>query len=290
MRARRRGSASTRAVWLALAIAVLAAGAGAWWVREALVRTDRVPMPAIPPRVEIEAVQPTKVPEATPDTREPLAVAWVERGPEAVLQATAELDAVAAAQSEASMRAAVLRGEALFALGRVAAALEWNDRLCEALAKPTPAQSCEPLVLEQHARMRMAGGETDLLKQEGRLRAVVEARELVSGEVPREAWATLATLEKARGECEAAVRHYVRALERVDVQAWLAMKREAPWRMQLLALVALDRADCLSTLDRDEAARTSAIAIAADLATALGESDPLAQQAADLRDQLNGSR
>jgi hypothetical protein len=58
----------------------------------------------------------------------------------------------------------------------------------------------------------------------------------------------------------------------------------------LLALVALDRADCLSTLDRDEEARKAAIAVAADLATVLGETDPLSQQAADLRDQLISSR
>jgi hypothetical protein len=68
------------------------------------------------------------------------------------------------------------------------------------------------------------------------------------------------------------------------------MKREAPWRLQLLALIALDRADCLSTLDRDEEARKAAIAVAADLATVLGEVDPLAQQASELRDQLIRSR
>jgi hypothetical protein len=207
-----------------------------------------------------------------------------------VVQATAALDAATVAQSERSMRAAVLRAEALLALGRLQEALVWSDGLCEALATPTAAQSCEPLVLEQHARIRMASGETNLLKQEMRLRAAVEARELLSGEVPAEAWATLATLEKARGECAVAVEHYTRALRGIDVEAWLRMKREAPWRLQLLALVALDRADCLATLDRDEEARKAAIAVAADLATVLGEADPLAQQAADLRDQLISSR
>jgi hypothetical protein len=68
------------------------------------------------------------------------------------------------------------------------------------------------------------------------------------------------------------------------------MKQEAPWRLQLLALVALDRADCLATLDRDEEARKAVIAVAADLATVLGEADPLVQQAADLRDQLINGR
>lgn len=290
MASRRQGQVSARALWLALMVAMLTLGVGAWFTYRSIVRAERAPMPEIPPVVVLEEVRPTSVPEAPRDTRDPLAVAWVERGPEAVLQATASLDAGAAAKSESSMRAAVLRAEALLALGRVADALAWNDGLCEALAEPTAAQSLEPLVLEQHARIRMAGGETNVLKQETRLRASVEARELLSGEVPAEAWATLATLEKARGECGPAVEHYTRALRGVDVAAWLRMKHEAPWRLQLLALVALDRADCLSTLDRDDEARKAAIAVAAELATVLGEADPLAQQAADLRDQLMGSR
>ena len=290
MRLSRRGQVSARALWLALAVALLALGVGAWIVHRSIVLAERAPAPEIPPVVVLEEVRPTVVPEVTPDTRDPLAVAWVERGPEAVVQATAALDTATVAQSEDSMRAAVLRAEALLALGRLQEALAWSDGLCEALAKPTAAQLCEPLVLEQHARIRMASGETNLLKQETRLRAAVEARELLSGEVPAEAWATLATLEKARGECGAAVEHYTRALRGVDVTAWLRMKREAPWRLQLLALVALDRADCLSTLDRDEEARKAAIAVAADLATVLGETDPLSQQAADLRDQLISNR
>jgi hypothetical protein len=290
MFALRRGRTSIRVILLAVLLALSLAAAGGWWAHRSIVLAERAPLPDIPPPVILEEIRPTSVPEAAPDTRDPLAVVWVERGPEAVVQATASLDAGTVAKSEDSMRTAVLRGEALLALGRVAEALAWSDSLCEALAKPTPAQSLEPLVLEQHARIRMAAGETNVLKQETRLRAAVEARELLSGEVPAEAWATLATLEKARGECGPAVEHYARALRGVDVAAWLRMKREAPWRLQLLALVALDRADCLATLDRDEEARKAAIAVAAELATVLGEADPLAQQAADLRDQLINSR
>jgi hypothetical protein len=290
MRGARRGRASVRAVLLALVFALVLLGVGAWIAYRSIVLAERAPMAEIPPVVVLEEVRPTVMPEVVPDTRDPLAVAWVERGPEAVVQATASLDARTVAKSEDSMRTAVLRGEALLALGQLAEALAWSDSLCEALAKPTAAQSCEPLVLEQHARIRMAAGETNVLKQETRLRAAVEARELLSGEVPAEAWATLATLEKARGECGPAVEHYTRALRGVDVQAWLRMKQEAPWRLQLLGLVALDRADCLATLDRDEEARKAVIAVAADLATVLGETDPLAQQAADLRDQLIGVR
>ena len=290
MASRRRGHVSARFLWFALMVAMLTLSVGAWWAYRSIVLAEHTPMPDIPPAVVLEEVRPTAVPEAAPDTRDPLAVAWVERGPEAVLQATAYLDGSTVAQSEGSMRAALLRAEALLALGRVADALAWSESLCEALAKPTAAQSCEPLVLEQHARIRMSAGETNVLKQETRLRASVEARELLSGEVPAEAWATLATLEKARGECGAAVEHYARALRGVDVAAWLRMKQEAPWRLQLLALVALDRADCLATLDRDEEARKAVIAVAADLATVLGETDPLAQQAADLRDQLINGR
>jgi hypothetical protein len=259
---------SARFLWFALMVAMLTLSVGAWWAYRSIVLAEHTPMPDIPPAVVLEEVRPTAVPEAAPDTRDPLAVAWVERGPEAVLQATASLDGSTVARSEGSMRAALLRAEALLALGRVA----------------------DALVLEQHARIRMSAGETNVLKQETRLRASVEARELLSGEVPAEAWATLATLEKARGECGAAVEHYARALRGVDVAAWLRMKQEAPWRLQLLALVALDRADCLATLDRDEEARKAVIAVAADLATVLGEADPLVQQAADLRDQLINGR
>ena len=290
MLALRRGRASIRVLLLAVLLAVALAAAAGWWAHRSIVLAERAPLPEIPPAVVLEEVRPTVVPQVAPDTRDPLAVQWVERGPEAVVQATASLDAGTAATSEGSMQAALLRAEALLALGRVADALTWSDGLCEALSQPTPAQSLEPLVLEQHARIRMAAGETNVLKQENRLRASVEARELLSGEVPAEAWATLATLEKARGECGPAVDHYTRALRGVDVAAWLRMKREAPWRLQLLALVALDRADCLATLDRDEEARKAAIAVAAELATVLGEADPVAQQAADLRDQLINSR
>ena len=122
------------------------------------------------------------------------------------------------------------------------------------------------------------------------MRACVEARQGVHGDVPADAWATLGTLQKARGACDAAIENYGRALAGVDLEAWMRLRRTAPWRLQTLALVALDRADCLDTLGRADEARKAAIAVAADLAVALGEGDPLAQQAADLRDQLINAR
>ena len=290
MLALRRGRASIRVLLLAVLLAVALAAAGGWWGYRSIVLAERAPLPPVPPPVVLEAVPETVVPDAKPDTRDPLQAAWCDRGPEAVVMATEGLSAASVAQSEAAMRSAILRSEALLFLGRIAEALAWNEMLCQALAQPTPAQPCEPLVLEQHARIRMSAGETNLLKQESRLRASIEGRQMVSALVPVEAWATLATLEKARGDCAAAVEHYGLALQGVDVNAWLELRRSAPWRMQLLALVALDRADCLATLDRDEEARKSAIAVAAELTTVLGESDPLTQQAVDLREQLINSR
>ena len=290
MRAFRRGQASVRVVLLAVILALALVAGGGWWAYRSIVLAERAPLPSVPPPVVLEAVPATVVPEQKPDTRDPLAAAWCDRGPEAVVQATEGLSVASAVESEAAMRGAILRAEALLALGRVADALAWNDSLCEALGRPTPARSCEPLALEQHARIRMAAGETNLLKQESRLRASIEGRQLVSAPVPAEAWATLATLEKARGDCGAAIEHYALSLQGLDVDAWIELRRSAPWRLQLLGLVALDRADCLATLDRDGEARKAAIQIAADLATALGESDPLSQQAADLRDQLISGR
>jgi hypothetical protein len=290
MRAPPRGQASVRAVLATVLLVVSVAAIGGWWGYRSIVLAERAPLPSTPPPVVLEAVPVTVMPEIMPDTRDPIEAAWCDRGPEAVVKATEGASAEGAATSESAMRTAILRAEALLALGRVADALAWNESLCQALARPTPAQPCEPLALEQHARIRMAAGETNLLKQEDRLRASIEGRQLVSATVPAEAWATLATLEKARGACGLAIEHYATALQGLDVNGWLALRRSAPWRMQLLALVALDRADCLATLDRDEEARKSAIQIAADLATALGEADPLAQQAADLRDQLISGR
>ena len=277
-----------RALGWSLVVALLITGAAAWWVRTAIVEGERKALPAIPPAREIEAL-PAEAPVQAVAVRDPLESLWCEKGAAAVVEATPLLQAEAyqAAASEASMQHALLRCEALLAQGQVETALELNRRMCAALAKPTPAQALEPLVLEQHARLRMAGGETNMLKQEERLKASVEARQMLGGEVPAAAWATLGALQKARGECGAAVESYGRALVGMtDAPAWVRLRRDAPWRLELLALVAMDRADCLASNGDVAAARTAAIAIAADLAAAFGESDPLAQQAADLRDLL----
>jgi hypothetical protein len=79
---------------------------------------------------------------------------------------------------------------------------------------------------------------------------------------------------------------YDQALEGFDINQWLREKRVAPWRMQVLALVAMDRVDCLRQIGQSERAKGRASVLAADLATALGEDDPISRQAADQRDQM----
>lgn len=291
MRRAPHGAATMRAVGWSLVVALLITGAAAWWVRSTIVEGERKALPAIPPARVIEAL-PAEVPVQAVVVRDPLEALWCEKGPEAVVQATAvvQADGYQPAASEGSMQHALLRCEALLAQGQVETALELNRRMCAALTKPTPAQSLEPLVLEQHARLRMAGGETNMLKQEERLKASVEARQMLGGEVPAAAWATLGALQKARGECGVAVESYGRALlGMTDAPSWVRLRRDAPWRLELLALVAMDRADCLASRGDMAEARKAAIAIAADLAAAFGEADPLAQQAADLRDLLVGA-
>lgn len=292
MRGARRGAATVWALVLALLVALSAAGVAGWWAWRNVVQAERVDPIEVPPPVVIERVAPmaAPAPAAVELPQDPIEALWCAKGPEAVVAATESLEFTNAASSVEAMRRALLRCEALLAVGRVEQALEANRALCALLAKPTPAQACEPLALEQHARIRTAAGEANLLKQEERLRACVEARQGVHGDVPAEAWGTLGTLQKARGECDAALENYARALAGLDLEAWTRLKRLTPWRMQTLALVALDRADCLATLGRADDARKAAIAVAAELATALGESDPLAQQAADLRDQLISAR
>ena len=288
MRRAQHGAATMRAVGWSLVVALLVTGAAAWWARTAIVEGEKKALPAIPPARVIEAL-PAEAPVQAVVVRDPLEALWCEKGPEAVVQATRMLqeDGNEAAASEASMQHALLRCEALLAQGQVETALELNRRMWAALARPTPAQALEPLVLEQHARLRMAGGETNMLKQEERLKASVEARQMLGGEVPVPAWATLGALQKARGDCGAAVESYGRALMGMsDAPSWVRLRSEAPWRLELLALVAMDRADCLASNGDAAGARKAAIAIAADLAAAFGESDPLSQQAADLRDLL----
>lgn len=275
---------------------LIAAAGAAWWLMHLRESLRNEPAPALPKGPDavapIELIEVKAPPRPVDPAQDALEAAWCREGPEAVVLESEAMQverAATAAESVQAMRRALLRAEALLALGRVEAALELNRGLCEALAKPTPAQVCEPLALEQHARVRMAAGETNLLKQEERLRACVEGRALTGGEVPAEAWATLGTLQKARGECGAAVESYAKAVGWLDAPAWLRLRQREPWRMQLLALVALDRADCLATLGRVGEARAEARRVTADLATALGEGDPLVQQAADLRDQLQST-
>ena len=288
MRGARRGAATVRAVALALVVALAAAATAGWWAWRNVVQAERVAPVVVPTQIEIEHVPPMAAPApvAVELPQDPIEALWCSKGPEVVVAATEAVDLATASASAQAMRRALLRCEALLAVGRVEQALEANRGLCAQLAKPTAAQACEPLALEQHARIRTAAGEANLLKQEERLRACVEARQGVHGDVPAEAWGTLGTLQKSRGECDAALENYARALAGLDLDAWTRLKRLAPWRMQTLALVALDRADCLATLGRMDEARKAAIAVAADLAVALGEGDPLAEQAADLREQL----
>ena len=293
MRRARRGRASWRTV-AAVALAIAAAGAGALAllrVRASLREEAGPALPQVPQaNAPIELVE-VKAPERPVEpAQDPVEAAWCAGGPEAAVQATEGIDLAKVAEGETPMRHALLRAEALLTLGRVEAALELNRALCDAMAKPTPAQVCEPLALEQHARIRMAGGETNLLKQEARLRAGVEGRQLAGGQVPAQAWATLGTLQKAHGECAMALENYGKALAGLDAPAWLRMRQRAPWNLQLLALVAMDRADCLGTMGKLQEARAEATRLTADLATALGEGDPLVQQAADLRDQLQADR
>lgn len=292
MRGARPGRATVRAVLLALVVALAVAAAAGWWAWRNVVQAERAAPITVPPPVAVERVDPMNVPAPAPLElpQDPIEALWCNRGPEAVVAATEAIDLSKAAASVETMRRALLRCEALLAMGKVEPALDANRSLRDLLAQPTPAQACEPLVLEQHARIRTAAGETNLLKQEERLRACVEARQAVHGDVPAEAWGTLGTLLKARGECAAALEAYAHALSGLDLDAWTRLHRGAPWRLQTLALVALDRADCLATIGRASEARKAAIEIAANLAVALGEADPLAQQAADLRDQLINAR
>ena len=293
MRGARRAAASWRVV-TALVACIAVVGGGAWWLahlRESLRNEPAPALPAVPePAAPVELVDVKAPPRPVEPSQDALEVAWIRHGAEAVVQESEGMRPAEAAASVATMRRALLRAEALLALGRIESAIELNRALCEALSTPTPAQACEPLALEQHARVRMAAGEMNLLKHEDRLRACIEGRALSGGDVPSEAWATLGTLQKARGECAVAVQSYAKAVSSLDAPAWLRLRQREPWRLQLLALVAMDRADCLATIGQLREAREAATRLTADLATALGEGDPIVQQAADLRDQLQSDR
>lgn len=287
-RGHRHGVAAWRALAWSVVLVLLASGVVVWiggsWVRgDARGHGQAVPAPRV-----IEAL-PAQRSEPVGAARDMIESVWCAQGPEAVVRATDSIQEAGSelAASEASMWHAMLRCEALLTQGQVEAALELNRRMCDALRTPTPAQSLEPLALEQHARLRMAGGETNMLKQEERLLAIVEARQLLGQPVQAQAWATLAALQKARGDCDAALKQYAQALVEVpDAPAWARLRTDAPWKLELLAFAAMDRADCLATVGEVGAARKAAIAVAADLAVTMGDANPLAQQAADLRDRL----
>lgn len=284
------GAATVRAVVASVIAATLLASAAAWWVRHQVMPAERAPRLDIPEPVAAVELSPAPGPQPAATVRDPVESAWCERGPEAVLQVTEPLAQPERdpAATELDMRRAWLRCEALFALGRVDQALTWSRRMVEALARPTPAQPLEPLVLEQHARVRMAAGEANMEKLERALQASVEARVMLGDPPPDLAWATLGGLQKARGDAKGAMESYARALAGLDAPAWLALRQREPWRLQLLALAAMDRADGLVSLGRQTDARAAAIQLASDLAVALGEGDPLTQQANDLRDSTLG--
>jgi hypothetical protein len=288
MRRASRGAATVRAVVVSVVLSLALAGAAAWWVRARVIEGERAPAVTVPVKVEAAPIPPPPAPAPPDPGRDPVELAWCERGPAAVIELTVEMTQAGfdPASSPQVMRHAWLRCEAMFTLGRVQDALDWSRRMVESLQRTTPAQSLEPLVLEQHARVRMAAGESNMLKLETGLKASIEARGMLGGEAPDLAWATLGALQKARGDCAAAVESDARGLAGLDAPAWLRMRQREPWRLQVLALVAMDRADCLSGLGRAADARAAAAALASDLAVALGDDDPLSQQAADLRDSL----
>lgn len=292
MRVARTGAATVRAVTASVVVSLLLAAGAAWWVRARVIETERAPALDIPDPVPVAPLPPAPPPPLPEPGRDPVEVAWCDRGPAAVIELTEPIAAVGGnpAGSEQAMRAAWLRCEALFTQGRVEDALAWSRRMVESLTRPTPAQPLEPLVLEQHARVRMAAGESNMEKLERGLQASIEARELLGGQVPDLAWATLGALQKARGDCEGAVASETRALARLDAPEWLRLRLREPWRLQSLALSAMDRVDCLAGMGQQAQARTAAIALASDLAVALGDADPLALQAADLRDSIVAGR
>ncbi|NBX25811.1 MAG: hypothetical protein EBQ99_07145 [Planctomycetes bacterium] len=279
-----------RAVVASVAVALSLMALAGWWVRTSVIQAERAPLPAIPERVEMPSLPEAVAPPLPEPPRDAVELAWCEQGPLAAVQAS---DVLAdpgrdLSASERDMRHAWLRCEAMFALGRIDEAMVLSRRMVVALERPSAAQPLEPLVLEQHARVRMAAGESNMLKLETGLKASIEARGLLGGEAPDLAWGTLGALQKARGDCVAAVESGSRALAGIDAPAWLRMRQREPWRLQLLALAAMDRADCLAGLGRAGEARSAATRLASDLAVALGEADPLAQQAADLRDSILG--
>jgi tetratricopeptide (TPR) repeat protein len=212
-------------------------------------------------------------------------------GPESMLQWMQEPDAALAVpdpRTPAAIDRSRMEIEALLSLGRLQEAWDKSKVLLTRFDAPGPGQSKEPLALEQAIRIAEAASLEELVPAlEKRLRVAVDAgislRTLTDPQLPL---ATLGTLAKMRGDCRTAIKLYDQALEGFDTNQWLRERRIAPWRLQILVLVAMDRVDCMRQTGEVERAKGRATTLAADLATALGEGDPLVVQASDLRDQV----
>jgi hypothetical protein len=284
--------ATARAVVASVLIVGVVAVVVAIQARSRLVEGDRRPLPTVPPKPVVEAVPESVAMAPVAATRleppDPVRSAWLKGG----AAAAADMDdlSLRVGDDPATLGMARLQVEALLTQGRVEDAVMRCERLRRAVAAASSLQSMEPDVLEQDARARIVAGEVEMRRLERDLKASIEARQLMGTPVSGDAWATLGTLHKAMGDCGEAVDAYAHAVRGLDAPAWIRLQQSEPWRVQTLALVAMDRADCLDLLDRSEAARDAAIRLAADLAVAFGEEHPLTQQAGDLRDRLIGTQ
>jgi len=218
-------------------------------------------------------------------------IEYCEHGPDGMLTWIASPEAalaVADPLATGSLERSRMKIEALLSMGKLQESWDESKVLLARFSQTGAASVKEPLALEQAIRIAGTAGANDQIPDlEMRLRAAVEAGiTLKTLQDPQLPLATLGTLAKARGDCASAIKLYDQALEGFDINQWLREKRVAPWRMQVLALVAMDRVDCLRQLGQVERAKGRASVLAADLATALGEDDPISRQAADQRDQM----
>ena len=218
-------------------------------------------------------------------------IEYCEHGPDGMLTWLASPEAalaVADPLATGSLERSRMKIEALLSMGKLQESWDESKVLLARFSQPGATSVKEPLALEQAIRIAGTAGANDQIPDlEMRLRAAVEAGiTLKTLQDPQLPLATLGTLAKARGDCASAIKLYDQALEGFDINQWLREKRVAPWRMQVLALVAMDRVDCLRQLGQIERAKGRASVLAADLATALGEDDPISRQAADQRDQM----
>jgi tetratricopeptide (TPR) repeat protein len=218
-------------------------------------------------------------------------IQYCENGPDGMLTWLASPEAalaIADPLATGSLERSRMKIEALLSMGKLQESWDESKVLLARFSQPGATSVKEPLALEQAIRIAGTAGANDQIPDlEMRLRAAVEAGiTLKTLQDPQLPLATLGTLAKARGDCASAIKLYDQALEGFDINQWLREKRVAPWRMQVLALVAMDRVDCLRQIGQSERAKGRASVLAADLATALGEDDPISRQAADQRDQM----